>query len=222
MNLHKINHCISVFKSIINKADYDGWNLWELVHQFQTNWDIDSSDFAKMFEKSFQINSPLWVRDSYYPKEAMQHYIKLNDDLVRAMFRDLFNESKDISGRIGRFSYQCDELYKLDRQSNDKVKPHYHSDKKMIFLYLAFRYPEIYLMLDFESFKKFMILIESKNTPIPEDLDRYIKVANTLKGLLLKDPEFIAIVKSKVTPALEENIYPMILIYELYQWVDRY
>ena len=216
MNLQKINQSFEAYHDLLKSPNYDGWRLWELVHQFQTHWDIDATNFREMFDKSFAINSPLWIRDHYYPKQAMQRYIDINDDIVRSMFKDLYNENKEIDGRISRFVYQCDEIYKLERKTKQKVLPHDHSDKKMIFIYLSFRYPEIYTLHDFPSFKKYLHQIGSPNPPISSDVNRYIKVSKTLGTLLKKQDELCATLDQKLENITAGNRYPMLTIYEIY------
>lgn len=216
MNLQKINQSFEAYHELIKSPNYDGWRLWELAHQFQSNWDIDTTNFREMFDKSFALNSPLWIRDDYYPKQAMQRYIDLNDDIVRSMFKDLYNESKEIDGRISRFVYQCDEIYKLERKVKQKVLPHDHSDKKMIFIYLAFRYPDIYTLHDFSSFKRYLDQIGSPNAPIASDINRYVKVSKTIGTLLNKQKELLNTLDKKLENVTDGNRYPMLAVYEIY------
>lgn len=216
MNLQKINKYIEQYIRRLEDPNYDGLVLWELVHQFQSHWDLDASSFEEMFGCSFGINSPLWNKDDYIPKKMMERYIRMNDDLARAMFYDLFNESKDITGRISRFVFQCDEFYNMDRSSNQRVLPHYHSDMKMIFLYLAFRYPEKYSLYDFSSFKNFMQNVGSTKFFSPQDLERFVKVTKTISMLTQKNEHLIELISSKISPITNDKIFPMLLVYEIY------
>lgn len=222
MNLNTIKDFIRQYKSIISHSEYDGWRLWELASQFQENWDREASDYYEMYNTSFRINSPLWHRDGFYPKRSMQRYIRLNEDFIRANFRDLFEERKEITGRISRFIYQCDVIYKEDRQKTQKVEPHYHDNKEMIFIYLSFRYPELYAPYNYSLFKKFMERIGSKSSPQPEELERYIKVCRTLLTFIQKDEELISIVEKNVFPLADGKIFPMLMVFELYSLVDEY
>ncbi len=216
MNLQKINQSFATYHDIIKNPSYDGWTLWELAHQFQSNWDVDAVDFSVMFNKCFEVNSPLWIRDSYYPKQAMQRYININDDLVRSMFKDLYNENKDIDGRISRFIYQCDELYKLERQSKQKVLPHDHGDKKMVFIYLAFRYPDLYTLYDFPAFKKYLNFIGSPKEPIESDIARYIKVSKTIGTLLKNQDGLIETLTQQLQMSSYNQLNHMLAVYEVY------
>lgn len=218
MNLQKINGCISELKLIMGQDDYDGWQLWKLANVFSENWDLQTPDFKEMYKSSFSVNSPLWIADGYFPKNAMIHYIDMHPELVRAMFADLFNESKDITGRINRFEFQCQELYKIDRGITEKVTPHYHSDKRMIFVYLAFRYPDQYPLFLFDQFKSFMTRIDSKSVPKPEEIERYIKVSRIIKGLVIKNEELLDLVQSMTG---DDEDHTMFIVSELYAQHNR-
>ncbi len=217
MNLQKINQHILEYKKLINDPEYDGWYLWEGVHNCQQNWNIDAIDFGAMYRKCFDTNAILWQLDHYNPVKAMINYININEDLARAMFKDLFNEQKEITGRISRFIFQCDEFYKIDRQSREKVLSHEHGDKRMIFVYLAFRYPEKYSLFDFQSFRTFLQEIGSAQTLQIQDTDRFIKVCRTLAILIAKDDDLIQLVNQHISPTTNGALYPMLLVYEIYQ-----
>lgn len=220
MNLQKINSSISDLKRIMTQESYDGWQLWKLADIFQTNWDLQATDFKGMFENSFAINSPLWIVDGYYPKKAMLHYIDMYPELVRSMFMDLMNDKKDITGRINRFEFQCQELYKMDRSVTEKVLPHYHSDKRMIFIYLSFRFPDKYPLYDFSAFQSYMECIESKRTPKPEEIERYIKVSQIINNFVTKDEELMQII-ADTTNRTDDNLKTMLIVSELYILIGK-
>ncbi|MEE9372045.1 MAG: hypothetical protein V3V00_03235 [Saprospiraceae bacterium] len=222
MNLKTINDCISQYKNIIKCPDYNGWRLWELTAQFQENWDMDASRLQDIYKASFEINSPLWHRDFFYPKKAMERYININEDLAKAIFKDLLNEKKDLTQRINRFIFQCDLLYKLENDGNEKAGPHYHANKEMIFTYLAFKFPDQYSLYNFLSFKTFMDKVGSKYSPQEEDIDRFVKVCHTLSVLIQKDEELVKFVSNKVYSFTNGKLYPMLMVFELYALVDEY
>jgi len=216
MNLQKINELIAQYKGVIADPAYDGWRLWELCHQFQSNWDLDADDFGAMYRSSFSINSPLWHRDNYYPKKSIERYTEISEDLVRAMFKDLLNDGKDLGGRIDRFSYQCDELYKIERQRQQKVAPHYHDDQKMIFIYLCFTYPDRYSMYDYEGFKTFMEKVGSTIKVQRQDLERYTKVSRTVGMLMQKDEELVEVIRNRTVDITGGRDYHLLSVFELY------
>lgn len=144
-----------------------------------------------MFDQCF-FNSEtrrLWQRENWEPKRMMTLLWQFDPLTVRMMFDDLFNETRPVEGRIGRFLFGCDALL----QDYKKAKPlsvennHYHGDYQMIALYLTFRYPELYAPYDFPVFQKAMQLLGAREVPQQNDLPRYFKVLQTLNTFLEKD-----------------------------------
>ena len=105
------------------------------------------------------------------------------------MFDDLFNETRDIEGRIGRFIFGCDEILRDYKRANVSTveNNHYHGDFKMIALYLAFRYPDTYAPYDFPVFQQTLTHFGAHNIPQQNDIGRYFKVQRTLMTFLEKD-----------------------------------
>ena len=114
MNLQKLKEAIHGYKLFLRShPDHDPYWKWESQRIFQDNWDIDTKDFHSMFDSSLQNSRTrrLWNRENYAPKHMMMKFINTSEDYVRFAFMDLFNENKDIEGRVDRFVFYCDELY---------------------------------------------------------------------------------------------------------------
>lgn len=164
---------------------------WESQHLFQETWNIEATDFAKMFDQSLQNTQTrrLWNRENYEPKRFMLLFIAMQSDFPRQLFGDLFNESKDVMGRMDRFLYYCDEFLQDHRRMHPRSpeNSHYHNDGyQMISLYLAFRYPDRYAPYQYDVFRELMVRLGSPDIPQNNDLERYFKVMRTLQGLLNK------------------------------------
>src|SRR5690606_6359721 len=106
-----------------------------------------------MYDQSLQNSQSrrLWVGENFFPKEMMLKFTGLQKEYVRLAFRDLFNESKDISGRMDRFIFYCDELLGEYKSVNPKSieNRHFHDENyHMISLYLAFEFTENYTFYD--------------------------------------------------------------------------
>jgi len=113
MNLQKIKNYIAEYKlHLQNSRELENAFKWESLKSFQDNWDIDAADFGKMYDASFQNQTSrrLWKGDNFFPKEMMLKFIELSPDFVRNMFRDLFDEKKEVENRITRFQFCCDRL----------------------------------------------------------------------------------------------------------------
>ncbi|MFN0013584.1 MAG: hypothetical protein ACKVU2_03470 [Saprospiraceae bacterium] len=184
-------------------ADYKKWLLglrhhpflyeWESVQEFQAHWNSNDTDQAAMFDRCLQNSETrrLWQTENWYPKHMMLEFWRFDTRTVRAMFDDLFNETRDVEARVGRFLFGCDTLlrdYKRARPTSVENN-HCHDDYRMIALYLAFRYPEQYAPYDFEVFRRALTVFQARDLPEQNDLGRYFKVLRTLTVFLEKDPD---------------------------------
>lgn len=132
----------------------------------------------------------------------MLEFWKMDAQMVRMMFDDLFNETRNVEGRIGRFVFGCDELLNDFRRKFplSAENDHFHGDHRMIALYLAFRYPELYAPYDFPTFQRTMTHFGARDIPQQNDLPRYFKVLRTLTAFLEKD--------GAVEPAMKKHLRP--------------
>lgn len=192
MNLKKLQSAIESYQRFLEQnPDHDPYWKWESQRTFQNHWDIETGDFGGMFGRSLQNSKTrrLWKRENYAPKEMMLKFIGVNEEYVRFIFQDLFNEEKDIEGRADRFVFYCDELLKEYKSTKrHSIEQHYHDDNyEMISLYLAFRFPSAYTLYNFEKFKRFMAAIGSLDVPKVNDIGRFFKVMRTVYKFLQKN-----------------------------------
>jgi hypothetical protein len=206
MNLQKLNHTIQEYKSYLKShRQHDPYWKWESLKIFQENWDLEALDFRNMYDRSLENSRTrrLWKRENYEPKDMMLKFIGLNSEFVRYMFQDLFNENKEVDGRIDRFVFHCDELLREYKETHPRSveNSHFHDDNyQMVSLYLAFRYPELYAPYDFESFRKLLQLLGSMDVPKVNDVGRYFKVMRTVYKFLQKDGEVPDIHRQRLKP----------------------
>ncbi len=199
MNLQKLNEAIRQYKNFLQThPDHDPYWKWETQRIFQENWDIDTRNFHDMFDRCLQNSQTrrLWNREYYSPKAMMLKFIQTSNEYVRYAFQDLFNEEKEIEGRVDRFVFYCDELLKEYREKYPlkKENMHYHDDNyEMISHYLAFRFPEVYTPYNVEKFKRLMQKLGSRDVPKVNDTARYFKVMRTIFTFLKKDEEILKI-----------------------------
>lgn len=192
MILAKINATIADYKKWLGSTKHHPFaHKWESVQHFQNHWNLDTADPSAMFESSFHNSETrrLWQIENWQPKRVMAEFWRFDPLTVRLMFDDLFNETREVEGRISRFLFGCDTLLR----DYKKAKPtsiennHHHSDFQMIALYLAFRFPEAYAPYDFPTFQKAMAHFGARDVPQGNDLARYFKVLRTLMTFLEKD-----------------------------------
>ncbi len=216
MQLNKLKHYISLYKSFLEKTtEYDEEYKWESLRNFQNNWDIDAPDFAEMYDQSLQnsVSKRMWTGQNFYPKEMMLKLIKLDTEFVRRMFKDLFNEDKDIEGRVSRFTFGLDELLKDYKKANRTSieNNHFHDHNHIISMYLTFHYPEKYSIFYYSEFRDMMEQLGSVNIPGPYEIDRFFKISRTFYKFLSEDLEIQALQHLKLNP-LRHYMGPSLLL----------
>lgn len=166
---------------------------WASLQTFVDNWQTEALDFFSMYARSFEntLANPLWEGHEYYPKKAMLELIERDEDLVRKMFKELYNENLDVEGRVDRFAYHCEALKEDIMRDNPKYQKHYHGGYKMISVYLAFKYPTQYCIYEYPAWRQFMERVGAKPVPEEHEIGRFFKVMRTIWKILSKDSELI-------------------------------
>ncbi len=220
MNLKKLQHYIAEYRKFLRRSrDYDGAFVWESQQIWQQTFDLDAADFSKNYATSLQnsYSKRLWKGDNYLPKEMMLKFSQMQPEFVRHMFKDLLNENKEITGRVGRFVFHSDELLKEYKEKNPRSNEnnHFHDDDfHIVSLYLSFQYPDKYAIYEFNDFRKMLVKLGSTKIPEVNDFSRYAKVANTLYKLLSKDEDLMKFHKKRLDT---DNLYQeesFLLVYD--------
>lgn len=193
----------------------------ETQSNFQTYWNIESLDFQTMYASSFQsdISKRLWKGIDFFPVEMMIKLINKEKEYMRSVFRDLFNESISIDGRIQRFSFHCDQILGEVRGPSRKISSHYH-DENFIAQLLSFRFPNAYAPLDKDGFLKMMTTLGARNLGTNITVEQYFKNMKLVAKFIHRDPNLsdliLNISKSEGQPMTTENILPA---FYFLQWI---
>lgn len=224
MVLSKIQSAIAEYKSWLQGLRHHPFVYkWESVQNFQTHWSPEDPDPAAMFDRSLQNSETrrLWQTENWYPKRIMLEFWRFDARTVRAMFDDLFNETRDTEARIGRFLFGCDELLRDYKRAHPTTieNNHYHGDYRMIAMYLAFRYPDQYALYDFEVFRNALLYFQARDIPAQHDLGRYFKVLRTLMTFLEKDSEVVAAMQLHLHPRRHYGGKTLLLAEDFFRFV---
>ena len=129
-------------------ADYV-WNneryKWIAVQNFQDNWDVNAEDFAEMLEKSLSKTANLLTSMNTFPAGMISKFATISPEEVRAMFLNLFDETKDVYERIKDFKAQAAVM--LNKYGNGRAN-HYQNENA-ISIYLWMRFPDKYYLYKF-------------------------------------------------------------------------
>ena len=187
--------CLKQYKEDFEKRFSDERYKWEAVQWFQTHWDINAENFYQMFTDATEKTFNLLASMNNFPRGMIQVYSEQDPEAVRAMFLNLFDESKDVAERVVKFQSDAQEL--CDRLSPGKQ--HYqrpmaisvylwlhNPDKYCIFKYTALRKAAVYLKNDF---------IPKKGNPI-QNIRGNIEFTEEIQKIIKKDEELITAFQS--------------------------
>lgn len=130
---------------------------WQAVKCFQLNWDVNATDFAEMLKKSLSATANLLASVNNFPARMIQKFAEIVPEEVRAMYIELFDESKDVYERINSFKLKSSIL--LERYGNGAAQ-HYQNENS-ISTYLWLRYPDKYYIFKLSEVKVVASELES-------------------------------------------------------------
>lgn len=221
MNLQKLSSTIETFAASLNEENISDWNeLHESQVRYAKYWNLEASDLSTMIGTCFIRDLHFWHRPDYFPLQIMQSYAQLNDDMVRSMYADLYNENRNLTDRVNRFIYQCDELRRVDKLNKVGASPHWH-DKEVVFLYLSFEYPDTYPLFYESGFRKLLQELKAKQLNNVLDLERYIKTSQIIYRFLGKN-EALGSKIAELGNLTETSCFSNIqVVAHFYNWVDQ-
>ena len=225
MQLNLIQTAVAGFRRYLQGAPDDRYlPLYETQLNWQREWKITAEEVGMNYDFALQNTQTrrYWKADNYAPKKMILLFAEAYPDLIREMFRDLFNEDRDVGGRIGRFLHHCDELLREYKAANPRSveNNHFHDDNyRIISLYLACRYPAQYAPLDFVAFTRTLEAVNTRNPPTLQDLDRIFKIHRALYKWIQKDEALMVAHRARLDPALHYTEDSLVLVLEFCRWV---
>lgn len=221
MKLESLRYYREQFKKkLASEEPYSQAYKWECQEIFQREWDLEELDLGTMYNRalSHPVSGNLWGGNYQSAKSVMLEFILVNREFVRSMFRDLLATQKDLSMRIERFHFHCDQLLEQLRSGNRRINHHLHEGYYMPTLYLTLRYPENHCIYDPEHFGRSLLILDARN-PQDTSLSRFNKVIPILQSQLLQDPDLLRVMKEKITLTNHHLYQSLWLAYEFYQFI---
>lgn len=162
---------------------------WQAVKCFQLNWDVNATDFAEMLKKSLSATANLLASVNNFPARMIQKFAEIVPEEVRAMYIELFDESKDVYERINSFKLKSSIL--LERYGNGAAQ-HYQNENS-ISTYLWLRYPDKYYIFKLSEVKVVASELESdyrfKKGAYADNIHNFYALYNEICAELQKDDE---------------------------------
>ena len=202
INLEKLQNALVEYKKIFNERWQGEKYKWEAVEWFQDHWDINANDFADMFAKATEKTANLLASMNNFPRKMMIQYAQDDAEAVRAMFINLYDESKDVTERILQFQSSAQDLC-------DRLSPGYqHYQRPMaITVYLCLKYPQKYDIFKYTVCKATGIYLENDFTPTKGHTEQNIKgnskLISEMQEVVSQDSELIGLFESN----LDSNCY---------------
>lgn len=205
INTEKLKKVIESYKSDFNEHFEKERYKWEAVKHFQDNWDIEAPVFEEMFGRSTAHDKTknLLTSKMAHPRRMILELAKADDNAVREMFRNLFDESLELTERFFMFKEQADVL--VDKYKKGRI---HFQNTNYISTYLWLRYPDKYYIYKYELFKKCAEYLEDSYRPkangsVETMIDGF-KMYDEICGILSQDTELRQMLNSVLT----DSCYP--------------
>ena len=186
-------------KDFLPKHWEDEKYKWEAVKCFQDNWDVKAEDFADMLSRSLSKTYNLLASMNNFPARMIIGFAKTAPEEVRAMYIELFDESKDVYARINSFKMKSSIL--LEKYGNGAAQ-HYQYENA-ISVYLWLRYPDKYYVYKFGEVKSVSDELESdyrfKKGAYADNIRNFFKFYDEICEELKQDTELVNLFRSQLT-----------------------
>ncbi len=204
-NKFKLKEALKSYKKDFTRQHWsDEKYKWEAVKCFQDNWDVNADDFAGMLTKALAQTANLLASSNNFPAKMITDFAKDAKEDVRAMFIELFDESKDAYERIASFKSKSGSL--LERYGNGSEN-HYQKETA-ITTYLWLRYPDKYYIYKLSEISEVSAKLESgyqfKKGDYANNFRNFIAFYDEICEELQHDDELRSILNSQLT----DTCYP--------------
>ncbi len=152
---------------------------WEAIKWFQEHWDIEAENFYDMFTQATEKTYNLLAAMNYFPRGMIQLYSEMEPEIIRQMFRNLYDETKPYEERFVRFRNEAEDL--KARLTPDK---NHYQTPFAINVYLWLRYPDTYTFYKYTEFKRTCIYLKNDFIPGKKDILSNLKENRRLISII--------------------------------------
>ena len=195
---------------------------WQAVKCFQLNWDVNATNFAEMLKKSLSATANLLASVNNFPARMIQKFAEIVPEEVRAMYIELFDESKDVYERINSFKLKSSIL--LERYGNGAAQ-HYQNENS-ISTYLWLRYPDKYYIFKLSEVKVVASELESdyrfKKGAYADNIHNFYALYNEICAELQKDDELRNMLAAQVDSTCYADPEMRTLTIDVGFYISRY
>lgn len=197
INHEKLKESLVKYKAAFESRWPDERYKWEAVKWFQEHWNINADNFYEMFTVATDKTFNLLASMNNFPRGMIQVYAEQDNEAVREMFIDLYDESKPVTDRIARFQVNAQSL--CDRLSPGKQ----HYQRPMaITVYLWLKYPSKYDVFKYSVCKGTSQYLENTFVPkkgnVPANIKGNMELIDEILSEVEKDEELLKMYKARL------------------------
>lgn len=202
LNNEKVHEALENYKESF-ESRWDGEKYkWEALKWFQEHWDINAENYSEMLSTATEKTDNLLASMNNFPRKMIVTYAKQEPEAVKAMFINLYDETKNVVDRVLKFQKDAQELC-------DKLTPglQHYQRPMAITVYLWLRYPDKYDVFKYSVCKATSQYLENDFIPKKGNTAQNIKgnmeLIDEILAAINKDKELLDLFHSK----LDEDCY---------------
>lgn len=162
IDIVKLRPILAGYKAYFPSHWDDEKYKWEAIKHFQDHWNIDAENFGEMFKEATDKTFNLLASGYAYPRGMMINFAKADDAAARQMFRDLYDESRDLAERVDAFQTASEAIR---AKYDDGTWRNHYQNTNAISVYLWLRYPEKYYIYKYEIYRDVAAELNSEYRP---------------------------------------------------------
>lgn len=162
MDTEKLKLILAGYKDYFLSHWNDEKYKWEAIKHFQKHWDMDAPNFGDMFKAATDKTYNLLASGYAYPRTMITSFAKADDAAVRMMFRQLFDESRDLSERIEGFQSAAENI--RIKYDDGTWRKHYQNTSS-ISTYLWLMFPDKYYIYRYEIYRDVALELNADYKP---------------------------------------------------------
>ena len=174
---------------------------WEAVKHFQDNWNVDDDNFGEMFAKATAKTFNLLASGYVYPRATIIKLAEEDNEAVRAMFKNLYDESVDLATRVESFQVETERLREM---FDDGTMHNHYQNTNAISTYLWLRYPDKYYIYKYKLCSVVAKELDSDFIPqgdgSAESMIGGLLVYDYICSAISEDEQILSMLRSALTP----------------------
>lgn len=205
IDIVKLRPILAGYKAYFPSHWDDEIYKWEAIKHFQDHWNIEAENFGEMFKEATDKTFNLLASGYAYPRGMMINFAKADDAAARQMFRDLYDESRDLAERVDAFQAASEAIR---AKYDDGTWRNHYQNTNAISVYLWLRYPEKYYIYKYEIYRDVAAELNSEYRPkrngSVDSLIGGFKMYDEVCKVISEDAEVTEMFRSAVT----DTCYP--------------